>query len=298
MKPLLDFVSKLKVLVPLLSIGCLECQPIIQPPLLPESIFAGELDLDAVDLTDTARQQEPSSIESSSSEQQSSRLQWLMFTSRACGPCRAAKADFEPWLTPSGWRISDAPDAHIRLIDGDANPELLAKYQITSYPTFVLCQGEAEFLRHTGYPGRKVLAEEFNQMATFANSLHTSGRPPSEWLVGELAANGFWARELLEKYRGWFGDQQPLDVTIDTKRGSATRIELSDQVSLAFGPAVRVTSRLDGETLSIRFAQPFPLIRLNWLIPIEQPIEGLTVDGDQLTLQLPRFPDLTWRVGE
>jgi thiol-disulfide isomerase/thioredoxin len=298
MKPLLPFISKLNLLIPFLSIGCLDCQPLIPPPRLSESLFADELDLDAADLAEGGEQQEPPTIETSSAEQQPSRLQWLMFTSRSCGPCRAAKFDFEPWLTPSGWRISNASDAHIQLIDGDANPDLLAKYQVTSYPTFVLRQGEAEFLRHTGYPGRKALAEEFNRVALLANSIQTSSRSPGEWPVGQLEAGKSRVTKLIEQYRHWFGDQQPVEVTIDTKRQSAARIALSDQVSLEFGPAMRITSRVDGEKLSIRFARPFPLIRLNWLIPIEQPIEGLTLDGQQLKLQLPRFPDLTWRVGQ
>lgn len=293
MKPLLPFISKLSLLVPFLSIGCLECTPMMQPRLLPESIFAGQLEL-----VDSSSEEEPTSIENESPNQSPSRLQWLMFTSRTCGPCRAAKLDFEPWLTPSGWRISDAPDAHIRLIDGDTNPELLSKYQVTSYPTFVLCQGETEFVRHTRYPGRKALAEEFNQVALLANSLQTGSRSPSEWPVGQLEAGKSRVTKLIEQYRHWFGDQQPVEVTIDTKRGSATRIVLSNQASLEFGPATRITSRVDGEKLSICFAQPFPLIRLNWLIPIEQPIEGLTLDGQQLKLKLPRFPDLTWRVEE
>jgi thiol-disulfide isomerase/thioredoxin len=257
---------------------------------------------EAINLTnvswfDPPEQSDSAAIEAELTEEAAPRLQWLMFTSQTCGPCRAAKLDFEQWLTASGWRVSDSPDAHVRLIDGDAAPDLLAKYEVTSYPTFILQNGETEFLRHTGYPGRKVLAQEFNEVATLTNSLRTGSGLAAQRPVGQLAADESGVKHIIENYRRWFGDQQPIELSLNTERTSETRLHLNDQTSIEFGPVLQIRSSLNGSELSIRFAKPFPRIRLNWLIPIEQPIEGLTLDAKQLTLQLPRFPDLKWKVG-
>ncbi len=89
------------------------------------------------------------------------RIQWLMFTARWCPACQAARADFEPWMTRSGWRISDEVDAHLRLIDGDLHPELVHDYGIASYPTFLLLHDGREEFRSTGYPGRSQLVQRY-----------------------------------------------------------------------------------------------------------------------------------------
>lgn len=88
-------------------------------------------------------------------------VQWLSIGAGWCPSCITAKADFKPWLEKSKWRVSDKPDAHIRLIDIDVNPEAVVTHKVELLPTFILLRDGVEVERHVGYPGRKYLAERF-----------------------------------------------------------------------------------------------------------------------------------------
>ncbi len=87
--------------------------------------------------------------------------QWLVFQTDWCGPCRAAKADFIGWMQASGWQVDESETAHVRLVNGDRNPQLVAAYRVSAYPTFVLIQQGKEIERYSPYPGRWTLANNY-----------------------------------------------------------------------------------------------------------------------------------------
>lgn len=98
------------------------------------------------------------------------RTQWLMFTAEWCGPCQAAKADFLPWLETSGWEVSPDEGANVRLVDADQHPDLISRYGIGSYPTFILLRDGQEVRRYGRYPGRQAIAADYVAAAEAAKS--------------------------------------------------------------------------------------------------------------------------------
>lgn len=88
-------------------------------------------------------------------------VQWLVFTASWCGPCQAARADYGPWLTESGWRVGESRNSHVWIVDGDRHAQSVIDWKVSSYPTFVLVRGGKEIKRHYGYPGRQVLVDEY-----------------------------------------------------------------------------------------------------------------------------------------
>ena len=88
-------------------------------------------------------------------------VQWISVGAAWCPSCVKAKADFQPWLTKSKWRVSDQPDAHVRLIDVDVSPEALVQYRVEKLPTFILFRDGVEVERIEGYPGRWHLVKRF-----------------------------------------------------------------------------------------------------------------------------------------
>lgn len=88
-------------------------------------------------------------------------VQWVMITADWCPSCATSKADFRPWMEKSQWRISEKPDAHVRLMDADDHPEMLVTYRVEALPTFILFRDGKEIERHVGYPGRSVLVRRY-----------------------------------------------------------------------------------------------------------------------------------------
>jgi len=66
------------------------------------------------------------------------------FGTEWCGPCRA----LEPVLE----NIAEKHAGNLRVVrvDGDASPELTAKYRVRGFPTIIAFVGGAEKARHTG----------------------------------------------------------------------------------------------------------------------------------------------------
>ena len=65
--------------------------------------------------------------------------QVLFFSATWCGPCQRAKAD-TAWMAAKGWRVGSAANSHVRIVDADREPGMVARYGITSLPTFVLVE--------------------------------------------------------------------------------------------------------------------------------------------------------------
>lgn len=94
----------------------------------------------------------------------------LMFTASWCGPCNLAKTEFKR-LTSNGWKVNETDSAHIQLVDGDANPTLVAKYGVEMYPTFIAIKGEQVVKTQVGYKGNS-LVERTDKIVTLYNDLY------------------------------------------------------------------------------------------------------------------------------
>jgi thioredoxin 1 len=66
------------------------------------------------------------------------------FGAEWCGPCRA----LEPIL--EGIASKHAGALRVVKVDGDASPELTAKYRVRGFPTVIAFVGGVERARHTG----------------------------------------------------------------------------------------------------------------------------------------------------
>lgn len=67
----------------------------------------------------------------------------LFFTAKWCMPCQKQKRNVFPAMEAVGWRFGDVdedldPPPHVRIVDFDTHPDLVAKYGVGSIPAFVV----------------------------------------------------------------------------------------------------------------------------------------------------------------
>lgn len=73
----------------------------------------------------------------------------LAFTASWCGPCQVDKR-LVLTLRKDGWSIGETEYDHVQYIDGDRFPELRARYQVRSYPTYIGIVDGKEVSRRSG----------------------------------------------------------------------------------------------------------------------------------------------------
>jgi len=81
----------------------------------------------------------------------------LVFKATWCGACQSLKHEW-PKLEKVGWRIGEKQTDHIQLVDADSHPDLMSRYGISSLPTLVLVDDDAEVSRR-GSLGARNIAE-------------------------------------------------------------------------------------------------------------------------------------------
>lgn len=84
---------------------------------------------------------------------QSPKRQILFFTGDWCGTCRVWKTKQLPRMKSSGWTFGNADDVqtHIREIDDRQRPDLVKRFSIRSFPTFLIVEREEVIERLSGY---------------------------------------------------------------------------------------------------------------------------------------------------
>lgn len=102
--------------------------------------------------------------------QSQSQTQILWFTAKWCGPCQQFSRDEVPKLAAKSWTISTGESALIRVVDADANEDLVSKYQVSELPCFVRIQDGRETARLSGYQQAGDVTDLFYQR-TFAAAL-------------------------------------------------------------------------------------------------------------------------------
>ncbi len=93
-----------------------------------------------------------------------------MFSASWCGPCNLAKGEFKR-LTSNGWKVDGDNKSHIQIVDGDLNPDLVAKYGIESYPTFVAIKDGQIVKKQVGYLGN-TLVDRTDRIVKLYNDLY------------------------------------------------------------------------------------------------------------------------------
>lgn len=85
------------------------------------------------------------------------------FTTAWCGPCKA--------LTPIMARIAAEGAGRVKVVavDGDAHPELTARFGIRGYPTVIAFGGGRELARNLGLAPRERLLRLLDAHATAAS---------------------------------------------------------------------------------------------------------------------------------
>lgn len=91
------------------------------------------------------------------------RVQWVVFSTANCVPCRELKADLALNLTKkAGWKVGMAETNYVRLVDAEKFPELAKRYGVTCYPTLVLLSDSREVERVEGKLSAIEVAKRFN----------------------------------------------------------------------------------------------------------------------------------------
>ncbi|ODA28778.1 thioredoxin family protein [Planctopirus hydrillae] len=237
--------------------------------------------------------------------QNSRALQWLVFYGPGCVPCTRAMQDFQPWLKASGWDVSDAPTAHIRLIDATREQSLARQFQIEAWPSFVLVQEGKVLEQYTSYPGRQFLADRYLAAAARVRDQRsfTSDEPMGAISIGTLPNASREVTRLLETTRplleaGLIFEGRLLPAS----QKGAGHLPASTTISLTETAAIRLhwplVFRLSRQqnSLHVDFEKPYPQFRMSNILPVEQSIEGLTATTQSLTIELPRMIDLKWQL--
>lgn len=237
--------------------------------------------------------------------QNSRALQWLVFYGPGCVPCMRAMQDFQPWLKASGWEVSDVPQAHIRLIDATREQSLAQRFQIDSWPTFVLVHEGKVLERHTSYPGRQFLADRYLTASARVRDQQsfTSDEPMGAISMGTLPNTSREVARLLESTRPLLeaglifeGRLLPASQKGAGNLPASTTISLTESAAIRlYWPLVFRLSRQQN-SLHLDFEKPYPQFRMSNIFPVEQSIEGLTATTQSLTIELPRMIDLKWQL--
>jgi hypothetical protein len=217
-------------------------------------------------------------------------VQWLYFKSATCLPCRAAERDFRDWFTRSNWQISPDQDAQIREItDGDP---LILQFGVTSYPTFVLLKHGLEVRRHVRYPGRDVLAAEFNTVAA-EHLEETKARPTTGLAIGTIQARD-QIQSLLAQLKPVI-DGGTLDVTYSAPPGVVKQWLIISQNGSGIKLPPRLTARLaiESDTLVVSFPGTAPQIFASGFTRQVQQVE---ISTSKVSIRLPWMIDPEWQV--
>lgn len=86
----------------------------------------------------------------------------LMFTATWCGPCQMWKRDEKPALDKVGWTINYSDTADIQYIDYDRQQDMVRKYRVTSWPTFIMVKPDGTEIVRYGYLDANQTADIWN----------------------------------------------------------------------------------------------------------------------------------------
>lgn len=218
------------------------------------------------------------------------RTQWLMFTAEWCVPCRTARSDFEPWLKRSGWIVSESQAAHIRLVDGERQPDLVQQQGIRAFPTFLLMQDGRELRRHEGYPGRTELVRQFQ------DAVKTEPPAVGTIALGTLKQQRDNIAGLIAVFRPLLGTAGTLTVRLDRPGTSTAVLPLGDRLSIHADSPLVMNYTLKDEVLTCRFAEPYPRGRFTFGLPVEQSVASVSLSVSEVVLELPHAPDVRLKV--
>lgn len=216
--------------------------------------------------------------------------QWLMFTAAWCVPCKAAKADFVEWMRRSEWVIDDTPEAHIRLIDGDREPELVKQYDVSAYPTFVLVQDDRELYRSEGYPGRAELIRRYH------DAVRQAAPAVGAVSVGTLKGQRDNIGQLIAAVRPLLGKDGTLTMRIDRPDKTPVVLPLGERFSLRAESPVVMKLTVSNDVLTCRFAEPYPRGRLTFGVTAEPSVAAVTLSVTEVVFELPSAPDVRLHV--
>lgn len=86
----------------------------------------------------------------------------LMFTATWCGPCQMWKRDEKPALVKVGWTIGHSDTADIQFVDYDIDQDMVQKYGVTSWPTFIMVKPDGTEIVRYGYLDANQAADIWN----------------------------------------------------------------------------------------------------------------------------------------
>jgi thiol-disulfide isomerase/thioredoxin len=85
----------------------------------------------------------------------------LIFSAEWCLPCR-----FSQYL----WNQMIKEGYPLQIIDGDKNPDLLGKYGVDKYPTFILLENDQVVLTLIGKEDKETLRSLFDESGNVSSS--------------------------------------------------------------------------------------------------------------------------------
>jgi hypothetical protein len=154
--------------------------------------------------------------------------------------------------------------------------------------------------RQQGYPGRAELVRRYVEEAQRASDdggLPSSDlRPLGAIHVGTLTGQRDKIAAVIETLRPLLGEGGTLTMQLDRGGDSPAVIPLGEGISVAVGNPLVMRYTLSGDVLTCRFEEPLPRGRISWGLPLEQPVSAVSASVAEVVLELPRAPDLKWRV--
>lgn len=226
-------------------------------------------------------------------EHQPRRVQWEVYTTQTCLPCKQAIEDFENWFAGGGWLIGQSPQAHIRLIDV-SDPQAAKQHGITSVPTFRLVV-DGQVIRQSGYPGRQSMLDQYQQAhrsLNLSNATRSREKPMEAIQVGTLPGRD-QARELLAALKPFLGSGGELQQTL-TRTNAELQTPIGPGVALYVPSDLKIRYTMTGNRLNAVFEGRKPAIRKTsgWLLA-EVEIHGGSLIESEATLGLSWCPDMT-----
>jgi hypothetical protein len=217
-------------------------------------------------------------------------VQWLVFTSETCIPCKQARNDYETWMQRGGWRVGNLPGDNVFHIYAQADPAKHAEFHVESYPMFVLLENGREVERHTRYPGRQYLVDAYNARANLLKQRQPE--QPTGLAIGTIKAK--------EQVTSLFSQLKPfLDGGAATFTYAPRPGVVREYLEFRAGSAgIRIpaktvaTLKFEGDMLRVDFS-PGPTLLAAGIVREVQSVE-LTVN--RLSIQLPWMIDPEWRI--
>ncbi|MFO0918202.1 MAG: thioredoxin family protein [Planctomycetaceae bacterium] len=228
-------------------------------------------------------------IEGSPRNLSARRTQWWMFTADWCAPCQAARHDFEGWLKRSGWRVDESPQAEVRIIDIDREPQIAQEFAIRTYPTFLLMQNGKELRRLDSYPGREQLVQLFQDAVHAAPAAGAIS-------VGTITGQRDNIARLIASARPLLGEGGTVTLAWDRAGSAPAVLPLGEHFSIRVEKSLTMTYTMDGDVLTCRFSSPYPRGRFRFGLPVEQTVSAVSLSMSEVLFELPRAPDVRLRV--